>query len=88
VTIGELIDELTTIVERYSIPRDAKVLLSVGVLKGIIQRKLKEDAECFPGPVISFIEEPTGVSLEGDEWDDARPVFIHGGTDLEVPPML
>jgi hypothetical protein len=87
-TIQELCQQLTRLVRCNlgDITSESEVIVTVGVLKGTVQQKLREDGECFPGPAITFIEDAIGIDMDPDDDDDVgpRPVIIRSGNELEI----
>jgi hypothetical protein len=85
-TVRELLEQLQRLAHNHG---DAPIVCSVGVLKGIVQRKLKDDDECFPGSIIYFSDDAVEVRAEENYNDVDGPltVVIHAGADLEIPEV-
>ena len=90
-TIGDLLEKLRVLLECNPghITKDSQVVVSVGVLKGIVWRELQNDAKGIAQPFICFIDDATEVLVE-EEWTEGETwaVAIHGGVDFELPPAL
>jgi hypothetical protein len=86
VTVGELLEHLRLLLERNpgDITKDTEIILNVGVLKGAVRKKLKDDAG-FYLPVVSFVANATEVGIEPD--DNTCAVMIQGGAELETAPV-
>jgi hypothetical protein len=85
-TVRELLEQLKVLHQNNAGFLEANVVCSVGVLKGIVQLRLKHDAD-FNLPVVYFLDDAVGVHADEIDPDERLTVLIHGGADLETPPV-
>ena len=87
-TVRELLEQLKMLPDDFL---DTNVVCNVGVLRRMVHRQLKDDAE-WNLPISNFLDVAVGVSRETEigETGDDEPIgiIIHAGAELEIPPIL
>ena len=87
--LGELLNQLQTLMAANprDITRDSEVWVSVGVLKGVVRQKLADETQRDLA-VVYFTDETARLECDDKDGEQPWPVIIHGGADLEIPPIL
>lgn len=84
-TVHELLEQLQILARNHG---DVNIVCSVGVLKDIVQKKLKDDAD-WNLPAVCFLDDAVSVYVDEDAIDEGpAAVVIHAGADFEIPPAL